>query len=166
MEITYMLTAADYYESLKAYRSRRFVGRWFWRLIWVVIALALVVPLVYLLIGNHNMYLQFRPWFIVGILWAILFGLGPRYTARRYAKGIPGAAHPRTMTITDDGIHTRNAQNESRLAWPSLLDWREGKNVFTVFMSPISFFPVPKRAMTDARQQEFRALLKQHVQPS
>jgi len=101
---------------------------------------------------------------IVGVLWAVLIlAIGPRLTARRIAKGIPGAGQPRTMTVSDEGVHVRSNQNESRWAWTSMVGWNAGKQVFTVFVSPISFFPVPKRAMTDAQQEGFRSLLKQHV---
>ena len=67
------------------------------------------------------------------------------------------------MTITDEGFHVRNAQGESKYLWPSIIGWHDGKRLFTLFMSPISFFPVPKRAMTDAQQEDFRSLLRQHV---
>ena len=167
MEITYTLTADDYYDALKVYRSRRLFSRWFWRLMWLATALALAAPLLALAFGNHYTYLQYRPLGFAGMLWAVLIVFsGPRATARKYAKGIPGAGQPRTMTTTDEGVHVHSNQNESRWVWTSMVDWHDGKRVFTVFMSPISFFPVPKRAMTDAQQQEFRSLLQQHVKGS
>src|SRR4051794_25355241 len=121
MEINYTLTADDYRDALNIFRSRRFFGRWFWRLIWVPIALALVMPLVCLIVGDHDAYLQMRPLAIVGVLWAGIFAGSPRLTARRYAKGIPGAGQPRTMTITDDGINPRNAASESKHSWSALV---------------------------------------------
>jgi YcxB-like protein len=35
--------------------------------------------------------------------------------------------------------------------------------VFALFPSPLTFFPIPKRAMTDQQQDELRSLLKNNI---
>jgi len=163
MELTYTLAPDDYRQCLKAYRNRRFLRRWFWRLMWVATIVFVALPLGALILHNRQAYLQLRPLGFVGMLWAIVFIGGPRRMGNKLINGNPGAREPRTVEISDAGINSRTSINETKLAWPSIVGWSEGPKVFTLFLSPISFFPVPKRAMTDVQQQEFRALLKQHV---
>jgi len=163
MEITYTLTADDYRQCLRAYRNRQFFTRWFWRLLYTAIFLCIVVPLLFLVIGRHQEFRQLQPLFIIGVIWAALFLYSPYRMGNRLIKGSPGAREPRTAEITGAGIHSRSALTETTLAWGTFVDAREGPRVFTLFLSPISFIPIPKRAMTEAQQEEFRVLLKQHV---
>jgi hypothetical protein len=37
------------------------------------------------------------------------------------------------------------------------------ERVFALFPSPLSFFPIPKRAMTDEQESEFRTLLQSEI---
>jgi hypothetical protein len=45
------------------------------------------------------------------------------------------------------------------------MGWEEVEGVFSLFPSPISYYPVPKRAMTDDQRNEFRTLLQAKVSP-
>jgi hypothetical protein len=79
--------------------------------------------------------------------------------ANKMIKGSPGASMPRTLDISEGGVYTHTAAAESRLTWELIVGWSEVESVFTLFPSPISFIPVPKRAMTPDQQNELRTLL-------
>lgn len=78
-------------------------------------------------------------------------------------KGSPGASLPHTVDISESGLYSRSSAAEARFTWELIVGWAEVERVFALFPSPLSFFPIPKRAMTDHEQNEFRVLLRSKV---
>ena len=97
-------------------------------------------------------------WFWTYCLW-----YAPRYAARKMIKGSPGASLPHTAEMSEDGLYFRTPAGESRLTWTLIIGWAEVDRVFALFPSPLTFFPIPKRAMTDQQQNELRSLLEKRV---
>jgi YcxB-like protein len=78
-------------------------------------------------------------------------------------KGSPSASLPYTAQMSEDGLYFRTSAGESRLTWNLIIGWVEVERVFALFPSPLTFFPIPKRAMTDQQQDELRSLLKNNI---
>lgn len=100
-----------------------------------------------------------RPlWAFIGF-YAFLLWYGPYHTASKMMKS-PGAKLQRVVAISEEGIYSRTSASESRLAWEVFVGWAEAERVFVLLPNAVSFFPVPKRAMTDDQQRELRDLLR------
>jgi len=78
-------------------------------------------------------------------------------------RGSPAASLPLTVDISENGYYSRSSAAESRITWGVIVGWAEAERVFALFPSPNVFVPVPKRAMTDDQQNEFRALLRNKI---
>jgi hypothetical protein len=105
----------------------------------------------------------FFPLWLLAALWAYVLWYDPYSLSRKIIRGPTSLA--RTVEITEEGIHSRSTSTDSRLTWEAIIDWAEVERVFTLFVTSVSFFPIPKRAMTEEQQNEFRALLKARVAP-
>ena len=95
-------------------------------------------------------------------LWIVLLWVAPYRAAKKIISG-PAYAAPKTVEIDDTGLRSHSSALQSSTSWESIIGWEEVDRVFAVFLSSVSFIPIPKRAMTEAQQQEFRALLQKHV---
>jgi hypothetical protein len=78
-------------------------------------------------------------------------------------RGSPRASLPHTIDISEHGLYFRTSASESRLAWDLIRGWAEADRVFALLPSPVTFVPIPKRAMTHDQQIELRTLLQQKV---
>lgn len=83
--------------------------------------------------------------------------------AKKIISGSPSASLPHAVELSEDGLHFRTSASESRLKWDLITGWAEVERVFALFPSPLSFLPVPKRAMTDSQQEELRTILRNKV---
>ena len=79
-------------------------------------------------------------------------------------KSSRSASLPHTLNASDSGLESRSSVAESKFTWDLIVGWEEVERVFSLFPSAVSFFPVPKRSMTDSQQNEFRTLLQLKVQ--
>ncbi len=86
----------------------------------------------------------------------------PYRVGKKMVAGKGAGAH-RTVDISDEGITSRTDSSDSRLSWTGVSKWIENRRVFVLYLSPVSFFPIPKRAMSEAQAADLRELLKQHV---
>ncbi len=165
MEISYQLTEDDYRQGYKAFRHRTKYSLWAIRFGYVSFCFIFMVAVLISIFGNRSD----RSFPNLTLLWglsAFLFyclWYAPRRVARKMMNGSPGASPPRTMDMSEDGLHIRTAAGESRLKWDLITGWAEADRVFALFPSPLSFLPVPKRAMTDQQQIELRTLLQNKV---
>jgi len=87
----------------------------------------------------------------------------PRHVARKMITGSPSASLPYTVEMSEDGLNFRTSASESRLTWDLITGWAEVDRVFALFPSPISFLPIPKRALAHDQQDELRTLLQRKV---
>lgn len=95
--------------------------------------------------------------------WAYCLWYAPRDVARKMIAGSPSASLPHIAEMSENGLHFQTSAGESRLAWNLIIGWVEVERVFALFPSPLTFFPIPKRAMTDQQQDEMRSLLKNNI---
>ena len=160
MEITYQLTEDDYRQGYKAYKRRAKSSLWLSRLSYLVFFLVLAAMLFVLIIGPDRSFSTLFPllFFVAFWIWCIWYA--PHRVARNMIKGSPGAALAHTAEFSDDGLHFRTTAGESRLSWNLFRGWSEADRVFALFPSPVTFVPIPKRAMTPGQQEELRSLLR------
>jgi len=163
MEISYQLTEDDYRQGYKAFRRRKTFSLWATRIRWVLLFVALAEALFLSISGfDRKSPILALLWSLVAF-WTYCLWYAPRYVARKMIKGSPSASLPHTAQVSEEGLYFRTSAGESRLRWNLIIGWVEVERVFALFPSPLTFFPVPKRAMTDQQQEELRSLLKSNV---
>ena len=78
-------------------------------------------------------------------------------------KDSPIAKALHSLEISDSGLESRTSLANSSISWDSVFDWAEARTVFALFLSSVSFVPIPKRAMTEVQLEELRNLLATKV---
>lgn len=156
--------ADDFRRAIKASRNRNSFLRWFNRLSLGIVILAFAVGATLFLIDPHNGALRnLAPLYIFLILWILLFYGAPYFSARSQFRGSPSANTPITLTATDEGLHFRSQQTDSRVNWSAYVNWVEEKTIFALFPNPRVFIVIPKRAFGADQLSEFRELLRRKV---
>jgi YcxB-like protein len=155
-------TAEDYVDAFVARDRTARVARWASRpvLVGVGVVGALVAS-----IGRY--------WWVAIALavFAVLVGF-PRLLYRRISRRLvrdnPGLHGPATLTVTEDGLHTRAANTESRIGWSRYQRYVETAESFVLLASDrpgAALQVLPKRALaTPAEVERLRALLDHHLQ--
>jgi hypothetical protein len=165
MEISFQLTEDDYRQGYKAFRRRKVFSLWATRIGWVLLFLTLAEALFFSVFG----WVRSFPTLLLfwGMVAFLTHGLwyAPRYAARKMIKGSPSASLPHTAEMSEDGLYVRTSVGESRIKWSLFIGWVEVERVFALFPSPLTFIPIPKRAMTDQQQDELRSLLNKNNIP-
>jgi hypothetical protein len=164
MEVNYQLTVDDFRRAIKASRNRTAFFRWSYRLSLGIVILAFGVGATLFAIDPHNSALQnLAPLYILLILWIVWFSGAPYLSARSQFRGSPSAKAPITLTATDEGLHFRSQQTDSKVSWSAYVNWVEEKTTFALFPHPRIFIVIPKRAFSAGQLTEFRELLRQKV---
>jgi len=161
MEISYQLTEDDYRQGYKAFRRRKKFSLWANRIGWLCLILVLAIALFESIFGPDRSFPNLALLWGLVAFWTYCLWYAPRYVARKMIRGSPSASLPHTADMSEDGLHFRTSASESRLTWNLIIGWAEADRVFALFLSPLSFLPIPKRAMTDQQQSEFRTLLQE-----
>lgn len=165
LEISYQLTIDDYRQGFKAMRRRTTFSRWSSRFTYSCFFLVLAAAIFLSLLGPDKSFSNLFPlWALVAFLTCVIW-YSPYRIARKMIKGSPSASLPHTMEISESGIYSRSAIGESRFTWDLIVGWVEVDRVFALFPSPVSFFPIPKRAMSADQQTDLRGLLQARVSP-
>jgi len=163
VEISYQLTTDDYRQGFKAFRARTTFARWSTLFGYVCFFLVLAAALLLAVFGPDKSFANLFPLWILAAFWGWYLWYCPYHVASKMIKGSPSASLPHTVEISEAGLHFRTSISDSRFTWELIVRWAEAERVFALFPSPISYFPIPKRAMTDQQQSEFRALLESKV---
>jgi hypothetical protein len=158
VQLSYQLTESDYRQGFKAFRTRTAYRRWLIRIAYFIFFFMVVLGL--LTTFARRAFGELWPLYLLLLFWGYYLWYGPYMIGRRTMKGSPSARTPRTIDITDAGLHDQNNLADSRVDWKVFVGWAENDKVFALFPSSMTFIPIPKRAMTSAQQEEFRALLK------
>lgn len=163
MEISYQLTEDDYRQGYKAFRRRTPYSLWLSRIAyWLLAVVSGVALFVSIFAPDGNFPNLVLLWGLVA-LWSYCLWIAPRRVARKMIVGSPSASLPHTVEISEGGLHVITSASDSRLSWNLITGWAEVDRVFALLPSPISFLPIPKRAMTHDQQGELRTLLRQKV---
>jgi hypothetical protein len=164
MQLTYQLTAQDYRLGLLACRRRTKGQRWRALIGSVIVYSCLAFILVMISIGAGRLS-DIIAFLFLAAFWGAVKWYAPHRFGKKMMKDSPLAQAEHTLEVSDTGIESRTALANSSISWKSIVDWVEGKTMFAVFLSSVSFFPLPKRAMTDGQLEELRTLLREKVNP-
>jgi hypothetical protein len=166
MEVNYQLTVEDFRRGIKAYRTRTPLLLWTVRFGIGFTVLVLATGTILLALAPHSVASRnLIPLYIFFILWTIIFWGSPYRSARSQFRGSPNARAPMTLEVTDAGLHFRSQHTDSKIAWSAYIQWLEEGAIFALFPNPKLFIVIPKRAFTADQANEFRELLRQHVNP-
>jgi hypothetical protein len=162
VQISYQLTAADYRYGYYAFRNRSFFSRWMHRFSYVALFFCFATATL-LAVTPRAKTDTTVPLYLLSLFWAYILWYPPYAMGSRMIKSNPSARALRTVDITDDGVHSHTELSDAHTDWKTFVGWTENDKVFAVHYSAITFAPIPKRAMTEAQQQEFRSLLQKHI---
>ena len=109
------------------------------------------------------MLLNLRPLCIVAILWAVIMWAIPWLSARTQFLKQPAAQGARTLLVDETGIRWRWSGGSSDVEWRNYIRYFESKRMFLLYLSPVVFNMVPKRALTAVQISEFRRILEQKI---
>jgi YcxB-like protein len=160
MEISYQLTKDDYQQGFKAFRNRTKFSRWRTRIAYASFFLILAVAVFVSIFGPDKTFPNLVLLWSLVAFWTCYLWYAPRGVAKKMITGSPSAALPHTVDVSEGGLYFRTSASESRLTWDLIIGWAEVDRVFALFPSPVSFLPIPKRAMTDDQQKELRTILQ------
>jgi hypothetical protein len=163
VEISYQLTEDDYRQGYKAFRRRTAFSRWSIRIGRACFVLLLASAVLLSLRGPNKSFSNLFPLWGLLAFWAWIIWGCPYYIARKMMKGSRNASLPHTLIVSDNGLSSRSSMSESKVTWDLLVGWVEVERVFSLFPSAVSYYPIPKRAMTDSQQNEFRILLQTKI---
>jgi hypothetical protein len=165
MELKYNLTQRDFLESFITHRNPTAFLKWCFRLLAAMLFLLVIVFFVYFA-KNPTLHTLAGAGPLLGmiLIWFWIFVAGPRRAARRQFRQQPAARGLWTLLIDDGGIHARWEGGSSDVDWKNYIKWRESKNLILLYMSPVTWGMIPKRALDPAQLADLRALLEQNVQ--
>lgn len=162
MEISFELKQRDFYDAIMAHRSRSLVTKWLYRipmyfalLVWAACLLCVIVLGVPL-----SIYIQFM---ILTAVWAGIFEVLPRWSARNQFLKQPAAQGLKTVSLDEAGIHWQWNGGSSDNEWKNIVRILEAKNHFLFYSSPCLFSPVPKRGLLPDQLPDLRVLLTKHA---
>ncbi|HEY8699113.1 MAG TPA: YcxB family protein [Rhizomicrobium sp.] len=89
----------------------------------------------------------------------------PRRTRRLYWQQ-KSMQRPFAMSWDEGFVSLQSEEYSARSPWSDYSKWREGEQIFMLYLSDIMFRIVPKRAFQDANEiPEFRDLLRRKISP-
>jgi YcxB-like protein len=156
------ISADDYVDAFVARDRTARMARWASRPVLVGVG---VLGALLALVGRY--------WWVALALavFAVLVGfprLLYRGRSRRLVRDNPGLHGPATLTVTEDGLHTRAANTESRVGWSRYQRYAETKESSVLLASDrpgAALQILPKRALaTPAEVERLRALLDHRLQ--
>ncbi len=114
--------------------------------------------------SDRSFLAAFTPWLVFClIIWFVLVR-HVRGAARRNWDAQAQLRLPQTLEQTERGLRFVDEHTTCDYAWSAFAKYREGPNVFLLYVSDVGFQMVPKRAMSDAALVDaFRAFVAQHV---
>jgi hypothetical protein len=163
VEISYQLTKDDYRQGFKAFRKRTTLSRWTNLIAVAAFFITLASALVLSFFGRDKSFPNLFPLWAILAFWAWFVWGCPYYVAHKMIKGSRNASLPHTVNISESGLYSVTLVAETRFTWDLIVGWVEAERVFALFPSSISYFPIPKRAMTNDQQNELRTLLQAKI---
>jgi hypothetical protein len=155
------ITANDYVDAFVARDRVARTARWASRTVLVGVG---IVGSLLALVGRY--------WWVAIALavFAVLVGfpnLLYRRISRRLVRDNPGLHGPATLTVTDEGLHTRAANTEARVGWSRYQRYVETTESFVLLASDrpgAALQILPKRALAaPAEIGRLRVLLDRHL---
>lgn len=164
IEVTYHLTADDFYQAILAYRDRGRVMRFSSRFLTVIgILMVPMVVFVAVMKPEMQMFHQLVPFVAIALFWVGFFWWMPKWSATKQFKGSPASQGQVTLTASTAGVRIKSQQSESNSNWNAYIRWLENKRVIVLFTSPLVFVVIPKQSFSEDQLTSFRALLRDNI---
>ena len=117
-------------------------------------------------VGHRQSLTDPTAWILPGILAYLAFTAFvwvPRKIRRSYSQR-KDFQHEISMVVTSTGVESRTEQGYSVKPWTDFLKWKEGKNVFLLYVSDHLFHVVPKRFFAAHEDIDaFRNIMRQAI---
>jgi hypothetical protein len=81
----------------------------------------------------------------------------------QYRKLVPGVQLPRQLATDEHGVVYATAMYKRRASWASIVEWRETRTNFQIYIKFNLFALIPKRDMPASQVSAFRELLSSRV---
>jgi hypothetical protein len=118
---------------------------------------------VVLLIHDPDSLRALFPILVFGPLLLLILWGRPRWAARRQFTKQPLAQGPRTMKVSDGGIHWEWQGGNSDVQWTNFIRVVDSKYQILLYASPAYFVMVPKRVLTPEQLAEFCSFVSAKV---
>ncbi len=103
--------------------------------------------------------------FVLAVILGTRYLYLPRRTGRLYAQQ-KSMQRPFAMRWDEDNVYFDSEEYSARTPWSDFSKWREGKDIFMLYLSDVMFRIVPKRDFPDENAMaEFRELLHRKIAP-
>jgi hypothetical protein len=103
--------------------------------------------------------------FVVCALTAAAIALMPWWLARRYVHGKSASDLTVAFELDEAGFSARSASSQGRNAWQVVQQVREGLSTFLIYLNPVLFQILPKRAFPQDELAQIRQLLQTRIAP-
>lgn len=155
MQLQYELSPDDYAASQSLFlRKRRAVILWFFSIYGALFLLFGLWQLSRGALGSAVVPLLF------GALGILYFPVVIPLVAKKSWAKLLILHGPTTFETSSEGIETSNPMTRAFVRWQIVQDVVEGPQMWLVFIGPMHFYMVPKRALTsDEERAQFRAEL-------
>lgn len=164
MQVTYQLTADDFYHGYVAWRDRRKWRRWLRRTAYFVVAAVILLSLLTFALDRTTSTIPTALGGVsFGAIWFALMLLAPKFFSRRQFRNSPTAQSPITLDVSERGLEFHNIHSESKAAWSAYVAWGEAKSVFIIMPQPRLYITIPKRAFNEGQLVEYREILKRNI---
>ena len=164
MQITYQLTAQDFYHGYMAWRSRRKWQKW---LLWTAYFVVATSTLLCMFIVFVDRKSEPSPvdWagLVFGPVWFTYILIGPRLFSRRQYRNYPIAKSEITLDASDERLEFHTTHGDSRMAWSAYIAWGESKLVFVIMPQARIYVTIPKRSFGEEEIAEFREMLRRNI---
>lgn len=85
------------------------------------------------------------------------------YQAKRTYNKSPILSKEITLRISGKGITHDKKNNKDILPWGTFTKWKQNDKYYLLYTSPYQFNVIPKRALTQAQQEELEAYLNKYI---
>ena len=140
-----------------------------WRFLLIVFIVACCAITVFYLTGSPLTLPTVIAWFAVSLAYmALLFAasrLVGRYRSLKIFRNSPAAHEDMEISWDAERLHGRQTSGEMRQPWTNFESWTETAHLFVIFTAGPTFHLLPKRAMTEAQEEDLRQCLSHSPLP-
>jgi hypothetical protein len=167
MQLHFQLTFDDYRAAQRLHARRsiwsRFV-RVLTRYVYPVIGF-LFLALSFSLVRDRSSNESVSTMIICGIV-LLCCPIYLHFQLKRCYKRTRTASEGCHLALEEQSIQVEGEFSKGELSWKAILSFREGAEVFLLYLAPAKFIPIPKRVCSQEQIGELRNLLLSKVQPA
>jgi hypothetical protein len=164
MEINFELALQDFYDSIRAHRTRSAFSKWSYRLLLFILCFGPGICLINLVFNPLSRFLEDGlPLLLLGAFWLLVLWILPKWNVRRQFIKQPSAHGPKKLSLDAAGLHWKWSGGSTDLEWQHFTRVLESKKQFLFYSSPVVFNVLPKRVLTVDQMADIRKLLATYL---